>query len=159
MTQSQDDVNIISQEGLEKIKAELAERKGETRDDIANKLEQAASQGDLSENAAYKAALEEKELNENKIAELEDIIGNSKVQKATKSSTTANIGATVTVERLDSGDKFSFKLVGKSEADPAQQLISIESPLGDAVFGQKKGDTVVAQLPTGEVQFKVVGIK
>lgn len=150
-------INAITQEGYDKLVAELEERKTVVRNDIANKLELATEQGDLSENAAYKGALEEKEFNEKRIEDLEDLIANSQVIDDSQNTTHIGLGNKVKLRRSDKVE-FSYSLVGKSEANPLEGQISIESPIGKAIYGKSKGQTVQVVLPKKTDEYTVVDI-
>src|SRR5690606_31674912 len=131
---------ILSKDGLAKRKQELEERKTLTRQKIADEIDKARQQGDLSENAAYKAALESKEFNENRIEELEDIIKNAEVVENTNNKK-VGIGSEVEVENLSNGQAVTFKIVGDREADPATRAVSINSPIGSALNNKTVGET------------------
>ncbi len=154
-----DDREVITQKGLEELKKELEHRKNILREEIAKKLKIASEQGDLSENAAYKSAMEEKEFNENRIEELEKKIANVVVLKGNKKDTKVGLGETVVVKRMSDGVKREYILVGESEADPSQYKISVESPIGKALFGKYKGDRVKASMPNGEEEFEIIDIR
>jgi len=153
-----DDKILLTQDGLDDLKAELEERITVTRKKIADEIDAARQQGDLSENAAYKSAMESKEFNENRIAKLEDMIKNAEVTKKSSKGAGVAVGTTVILE-TDSGSKQEFQIVGQSEADPAERKISLDSPIGAALKAKKEGDTVTVDLPAGEVEFKIVTIK
>lgn len=146
---------IITKQGLDDLVAELEERKIKDRDSIANDIDLARQQGDLSENAAYKAAMEAKEFNENRIEELESMIKNAEVTISNPSNMFIEIGEEIILENLKSGAKIKYRLVGASEADPAEKKISIESPIGKAIIGKRYGDKVTITLPSGEAEFKI----
>jgi transcription elongation factor GreA len=153
------DQNILTEEGAEKLKEELNQRIKEKRVEIANRLETATEQGDLSENAAYKSALEEKELNENRITELEDILSNSIIQKQAHSKLTVGLGSEVVIKRSDVGKKQEITIVGKSESDPANMRISVDSPIGEALYGSDKGSTVKVKLPNRTIEVEIISVK
>ena len=158
-------MKYISPEGLEKLKKELKEKKTKTRQEIANRLEEAKSLGDLSENTEYQTAKEEQIFNENRIMELDEIIKNSVVFDSSKSQSKndqVDIGSVVEVELLKKKDgvsgKRTFVIVGSQEADPAEGKISNESPLGQAFFGRGIGDIIEAETPKGKVGYKIKSI-
>ncbi|MBD3280229.1 transcription elongation factor GreA [Candidatus Dojkabacteria bacterium] len=153
------DDNVITQKGLQKLKDELERRKTQVRDEVAEKLKTASEQGDLSENASYKAAMEDKEFNENRIEELNELIANAVVMKGDRGDSTAGLGETVVVKRKSDGAEREYMLVGESEADPAEYKISIESPIGQALIGKDVGDTVSVEMPGGTEEFEVVAVK
>lgn len=140
----------MTREGLEELKQELKQRLGKDRDEIADEINSAREQGDLSENSAYKAAMDKKEFNEKRIVEIEAMIKNAVVIKEDASSYKVGIGKKVKVHNKTDGLKLLVELVGPSEADPASKKISIESPLGIALMGKKKGQEFKFQTPAGE---------
>jgi transcription elongation factor GreA len=151
--------NIFTKEGYEKLKDELERLKTVVRLEIANKLNEATEFGDLSENAAYKVAMEARDMNENKIAELEEILANAKVVKSTASTTgRISMGSKVKLESV-SGQVLEFEIVGTGETDIVNKKFNIGSPLATSVLGKKKGEMVKVKLPAGEVEYKVVEVK
>lgn len=152
-----DDV-VLTQEGYDNLVKELEERRSVKREEIANKLEVATEQGDLSENSAYKSALEEKELNEAKIEELERTLASAKVADENSPASIAGLGDKITLEAVADQKEYIYTLVGRSETDPAKGYISVESPVGKAVYGKKLGATVEVQLPLKKIVYKLVKI-
>jgi transcription elongation factor GreA len=151
--------NIFTKEGFQKLKEQLERLKTETRLEIAAKLNEASEFGDLSENAAYQAAMELRDMNENKIAELEDVLANAKVVKAgAASKDSISIGSTVKLEDKN-GITIEFEIVGTGETDLLAKKFNADSPLVSAVLGKKKGDEVEVSLPTGKIGYKVVSFK
>lgn len=149
----------ITREGLMELEKEYKNRVTKIREKIANDIELAREQGDLSENAAYKAAMDEKEFNEKKIVELEDMIKNSIVIKETQLKNKIDIGVSVTLLNKDNNQKIDYEIVGASEANPSEYKISIESPLGLALIGRKKGDLIEYKTPIGVNNYLVLDIK
>lgn len=144
----------ITDAGKRDLEVELDELKGR-RGDIAEKISNARDFGDLSENAEYDAAREEQGQVESRIAEIEDILLNAEIIKATKSST-VRLGSTV---ELKTGAKtVKYTVVGPVEADPLAGRISNESPIGVALMGKKVGDTVTITTPKGDIDYEVVSI-
>lgn len=145
----------ITEEGKRELEAELDELKGR-RGDIADKIAEARDFGDLSENAEYDSAREEQGLVESRIAEIEDIILNADIIKASKGSKVA-LGSKV---ELRTGKKtVTYTVVGPVEADPLEGKISNESPIGDALMDQKVGDSVTINTPKGEITYEIISIK
>lgn len=144
----------ITNEGKKELENELEQLKSR-RGDIAEKIAAARDYGDLSENAEYDAAREEQGLVESRIAEIEDIIQNAEIIKASRKST---IGLGSKVE-LKSGSKtISYHVVGPVEANPIEGKISNESPIGLALVGKKEGDKAVVTTPKGEISYDIVKI-
>ncbi len=144
----------ITDEGKQELETELEELKGR-RGEIADKIAEARDYGDLSENAEYDAAREEQGLVESRIAEIEDILLNAEIIRASKCSKVA-LGSKV---ELKTGKKtVTYCVVGPVEADPLEGKISNESPIGEALMGKKVGDTVTISTPKGEITYEIVKI-
>ena len=149
----------LTQEGADKLRAELEELKGPGRVDLARRLRVAIQQGDLSENADYIATKEEQGFLEGRIIELESILREvSIIDDTKKSRDMVEIGATVTIQEGDY-DPETYYVVGPNEANPREGRISHESPIGRALMGKKVGDTATASTPGGSIDFKVLEIK
>ncbi|MCD5384797.1 MAG: transcription elongation factor GreA [Candidatus Pacebacteria bacterium] len=142
---------------MEKLKAELNDLKTNKRSEIAKRLKEAISFGDLKENAAYHEAKDDQAFLEGKIIDIENIIKNSSVSK-TVIDGRVNPGSLVTVE-ID-GDYEDFEIVNVIEADPLEGKISEESPIGKALMGYSEGDICEIETPSGEKKkYKIVKIK
>lgn len=140
----------LTPEGKVELEGELTELIAK-RSDIAEKIANARDYGDLSENAEYDAAREEQAMLESRITEVEEILQNADIIKATKSST-VKVGSTV---QLKNGSKVTYRIVGPVEADPMEGKISNESPIGQALMGKKAGDKVTITTPKGETTYTV----
>lgn len=149
----------FTKEGFEKLKAELDELKGRTRREIADAIREAKSHGDLRENAAYhEAKLNQRRL-DSRIAELEKALQLAKiVERPETSGDSAQLGSKVRLLDREFDDELEVKLVGAFEADPAQDLISISSPLGEAILGRFVGDEVEVEAPGGITRYQVLHI-
>lgn len=154
------DINLqyFSKEGLAKLKAELEHCKTAVRQEIAQRLEYAKSLGDLSENSEYQEAKESQMLNESHIAELEATLRGAILVEKNSTSDAVQIGSQVAIEAIDGGVRTSFFIVGANEASPAEQKISHESPLGQALLQHKVGDTIEVRTPKGSVRYKIMEI-
>ena len=155
-------MKYISPEGLKKLKEELEECKTIKRQEIANRLEEAKSLGDLSENAEYSSAKEAQSFNEGRIFELEKIVKESIVIKpGRKGQKKISIGTVFEVKLIDGSPskKQIFTIVGFQEADPSNGKISNESPLGKAFLGNQIGDIIEVETPKKKNKYKIVGIK
>jgi transcription elongation factor GreA len=144
----------ITAEGKKELEKELEQFKSR-RGDIADKIAEARDYGDLSENAEYDAAREEQGLVESRIAEIEDILLNADIIKATKRST---VGLGSKVELKSGSKKITYIVVGPVEANPLEGKISNESPIGLALFGKKVGDKATVTTPKGNVTYEIVSI-
>lgn len=149
---------LMTQAGLDKLTAELAYLKKEKRKEISEKLAEAISYGDLSENAEYDAAKNEQAFTEQRITEVEDQIKYSEiiVEKASEKGL-VQIGSTV-VLKFDDGEEHQYTIVGSTESDPLQQRISNESPVGEAILGKKVKDKVTVKAPGGEFDYTIVKV-
>ena len=150
----------VTKKAHEKMKAKLKEFK-DKRPKISKTIGEAREHGDLKENSAYHAAKEEQGLNEMRIRDLEARIENAMVVKESDmtKSDTVRLNSTVKIKALDSGDEMVYTIVPEIESDVLEGKISTDSPIGGAVFGAKKGEVVEADLPRGEVKFKIIEIK
>ena len=148
---------LITQEGLNKIKKELEERKTKIRQKIAAAIKEAKEQGDLSENAEYSEAKRQQGENESRINQLESMLKNSQVVERSQASDKVEIGSEVKVKF--NGSELTFTIVGSNEADPQARKISNESPIGKALLGRKKKEQVKVETPGGQVTYTIVEIK
>lgn len=147
----------LSQEGIETIKKELQELKNKKRQEIAKRLQEAKDLGDLSENAEYFEAKEAQTFNENRIAELEELLKNAIVIKTPGTENIVDIGSTVEVKNNSNIEV--FKIVGSAEARPQEGKISNESPLGQAFLNRKIGDEIEIKTPGGIAKYKIIKIE
>ena len=146
----------LSPEGIETLKKELQELKTKKRQEIARRLQEAKDLGDLSENAEYFKAKEAQWLNENRIAELEELLKNAVVIKTPSAEGVVRIGSTI--ETKSNSNMEVFNIVGSAEAKPQEGKISNESPLGRAFLGKRAGDEVDIKTPGGIVKYKIIKI-
>jgi transcription elongation factor GreA len=140
------------------LEAELNQLKTVRRKEIADALEYAKSLGDLSENAEYHQAREDQANCEDRIAHLEQILKNAVVTAEKTHAGKVEVGATVTVMKKGDKDEREFTLVGSEEADSFSGKISNESPLGQALLGKSKGDTVIVSTPKGDATYTIKSI-
>jgi transcription elongation factor GreA len=149
----------LTQEGVKNLETELAYLKDVKREENKEALKEARAQGDLSENADYDAARNEQARIEARIAEIENILKNVKIIKTTAEDI-VNIGKTVTVKFVETGEIKEFYLVGSIEADPRQRKISIESPIGKSMLNKNEGDLVEVKTETGRLfKLEIMEIK
>ena len=148
---------MLTQEGYDKLLAELDERKTTVQAEIEEKLRVARSYGDLSENAEYDAAKEAQADNARRIDELEEILKNvTIIDENILDSDTVNIGHVVEIQDTKSKEKYEFQIVGSKESNPLSGKISNESPVGKALVGAKKGQTVEVNIPDGVRKYKIL---
>lgn len=146
----------LTKEGLTELQDKLHQLKTVRRREIAEAIQTAKEQGDLSENAEYASAKEEQTKIEQEIAELEVTLKHAQVIKKPTSGK-VSIGSTV---KLDcDGQKREYRIVGSNEADPLAGKISNESPMGEALLGAKKGEQISIPTPAGNKDCKVIDIK
>ena len=150
------DEMLITKEGLKKLKEELDFLKTEKRQEIAQRLKEAISYGDLSENAEYEEAKNDQAFIEGRILELEKQIKNARIitegttVKAARSKI-IDIGSIVTVPE-------TYTIVGSLEADPVEHKISNESPIGRGLLGREKGDIIEIIAPAGKFRYEILKV-
>ncbi len=149
----------VTAEGFAKIKAELEELKGRERLRIADAIREAKAHGDLRENAAYHEAKLNQQRLDARIGELEKAVERAKIVERPVGHTGAHLGSKLKLIDEEFDDEFSVTLVGAFEADSANNMISITSPLGDALLGKSGGDRVEIDAPDGKQAYKVVSVE
>ena len=151
---------ILTQEGYDNLDKELNYLKTEKRAEIADRIKVALGFGDLSENSEYDEAKTAQAENEVKIAELENKIRHAKIIDESEIDTdVVQIGNTVKVLDMEFDEKVEYTIVGSTEVDLAENKISNESPLGAALLGAKKNQTVDVNAPAGIMKYKILQIK
>ncbi len=148
---------VLTPEGYLELERELNDLKLNKRPEVINALKYARSLGDLSENADYDAARNEQALLESRIKELEYKLENSEIATK-KDKTIADVGSTIEIEYAPD-DIEEFKIVGSLEADPFNNKISNESPIGKAVIGHKAGETISVESPNGSYDVILKSVK
>jgi len=152
-----DGSQLITREGLEKLKKELDYLKNTRRHEIAERIERAKELGDLSENAEYSEAKDEQAFNEGRVLEIEEVLKKLTVVENKSKGETIGLGSKVSVEY--NGKQKEFSLVSFNEVDLEQNKISNESPLGQALIGKKAGDEVTVLTPSGQVKYKILKVE
>ncbi len=146
--------------GTEKLEDELHDLKVYKRKEVAGKIKEAREQGDLSENAEYDAAKDEQRDIEARIEEIEKILKNAEVVVEDEVDlATISVGCKVKVYDVEFEEEIEFKIVGSTEANSLEGKISNESPVGKALIGAKKGQTVQVEMPSGVMEYKVLEIE
>ena len=150
---------LVTQEGYEKLEQELDYLRTTKRAEIAEKIKVALGFGDLSENSEYDEAKTAQSENEVKIAELENKLRYAKIIDESEIDTkTVQIGNKVKVHDMEFDEDVEYTIVGSTEVDLAQNKISNESPVGAALLGKKKNDTVEVKTPAGLSKYKILSI-
>jgi len=147
----------VTEDGLEALKKELAVLLEQKRPKVVERLANARSQGDLSENSDYQNAREELEFLDGRINELGEVIKNARVVTSQAVSGAVDIGKSVKV-RVGNREMVFF-IVGEWEANPSEKKISLSSPLGQALMGKKKGDKIRVEAPAGTVVYEVLTVE
>jgi transcription elongation factor GreA len=141
------------------LEKELQVMKGKGRAEMAAKIAEARSHGDLSENAEYDAAKEEQGLFELRISKLEELLSRARIiEKSDLPTDAVYILSDVTVEDLKKGGQFTYKLVSPEEADFEQNKLSVTSPIGRALLKKKIGDVIKVQVPAGTLEYRIVNV-
>ena len=149
----------VTDDGLKKLQAELEHLKTVGRTDIAEKIKVARGYGDLSENSEYDDAKNEQAKIEARIVELEAMLKNVEIIKDIKGAAkSVVVGVKVKVYDEEFDEEEEYYVVGSTEADPTNNKISDESPVGRALMGHKVGDIVTVEAPAGEIKLKIVKI-
>ncbi|MBC8063642.1 MAG: transcription elongation factor GreA [Chlorobia bacterium] len=149
---------LVTADGLAKLKAELEDLQGRRRMEIAEAIREAKAHGDLKENAAYHEAKLNQTRLEARISELERAVQTAKVIERSNNGG-VDLGSKVNLLDLDFDDEFAVTLVGSFEADPAKELISITSPLGEALRGKMSGEEISVTSPNGLNRYRVVSVE
>ena len=150
---------LLTQEGYDNLVKEYEYFVATRRIEVAQHLKEAKSYGDLSENAEYDAAKNEQVEVEEHISKLEYMIRNAKViSDADVSGEHVNLGVSVTVKDLKTGEEFTYTIVGITDADPLEDRISNESPLGKELIGKTKGDKVEVQIEDGVLNYEIINV-
>ncbi len=149
----------LTQDAYNALQSELDHRITVLRKEIADEIAAARELGDLSENHAYQVAMEKKEMNENRILEIEDILAIAVIAKESTSDNNVSIGEKVEIQNLENKQKRTVTLVGTEEtkaANPLEGKLSVDSPMGKALYNAKVGDTIEVVLPNKKVLYKVL---
>lgn len=147
----------LTKEGYDNLKRELDELVSKKRPAVVERLANARSMGDLSENSDYISAKEELEFVDGRIEELEEILSKAQIIKLNPGGSVVGIGSKVHV--AINGTEHTFHIVGEWEADPKEKKISHESPLGRALIGKKVGDKVEVDAPLGRLLYTILAIE
>ena len=149
---------LMTQQGYEEAVKKLDYLRKVKREEIVQRIAEARSHGDLSENAEYDAARNEQASNERAIEELEFQVKNAKVIEESTDNSAVHFGSVVAVHDMDFDEDVVYTIMGTTEADPMKNIISNESPVGAALMGKKVGEVATVQAPNGEYKLKILKI-
>ncbi len=149
----------LTKEGEDELRRELRQLIETRRPALAQKLKDAAAQGDLKENADYHDAKEQLGFTEGRVLHIESILQNAIVVAEAGPSDEVRIGSTVVIQEDGTGDDEEYKIVGSAEANPRERKISQKSPIGSALLGKQKGNKVKVRTPDGVIKFEIVDIR
>jgi transcription elongation factor GreA len=151
---------ILTREGYEKLKDEIELLSTTKRREIAERIKTAREFGDIAENAEYDDAKNEQMMLEHRIAQLEDRLRAARVIDENEiTADVVSIGSRVRLKDVDANETVEYHIVGSAEANPTEYKLSNESPVGRAIIGRKKGETVEVVAPRGALKFKILDIK
>jgi transcription elongation factor GreA len=150
---------ILTPEGYEKLKQEIDYLRTEKRREVAERIRVAREFGDIAENAEYDDAKNEQAMLEHRIMQLEEQFLSARVlTKKEISKDAVSIGSKVRLRDMQANKTFEYSIVGSAEANPAENKLSNESPVGKAIMGKKKGEVVEVTAPRGALKFKILEI-
>ena len=151
---------LLTPEGLANLKSELEHLSTTRRREVAARIKEAREFGDISENAEYDDAKNEQAMLEHRIAQLQERLLSARViTKKEISNDSVSVGSTVRLRDIAANKTVEYHIVGSAEADPAANKLSNEPPVGKAIIGHKKGETVTVSAPRGTLKFKILEIK
>jgi len=151
---------ILTQDGLKKLEQELEHYKSVKRREVAERIKEAISFGDISENSEYEDAKNEQAMIEGRILTLEKMLRNASVIDEGEIHTdVVSVGSTVLLKDIEFGDEIDYTIVGSAEADPAKNRISNESPVGKAILGHETGSVVEVSVPAGKLRYQIMNIR
>jgi len=151
---------LLTPEGLKRLKEELDTLRTDKRREVAERIAHAREFGDISENSEYDDAKNEQAMVEQKIAQLEERLSRARlIEKEDVPKGVVAIGTRVRLRDLDAKQTIEYVIVGSAEANPAESKLSNESPVGKAIIGRKKGETVEVAAPRGSMKYKIMDVK
>ncbi|HYH55198.1 MAG TPA: transcription elongation factor GreA [Anseongella sp.] len=153
------EITYFTEEGMQKLREELAQLKGQGRAAIAKQIAEARDKGDLSENAEYDAAKDAQGLHELRIAKLEEVLANARVIDESKmDASKVLVLSKVKIKNIQNGMVMSYQLVSENEANLKAGKISVKSPIGQGLLGKAVGDIAEIEVPTGMMKFEVLDV-
>ncbi|GAB4245541.1 MAG: transcription elongation factor GreA [Thermoleophilia bacterium] len=151
---------ILTEEGLKELQEKIEHLSTVKREEVAERIRQAREFGDISENSEYDDAKNEQAMLENQISKLQERLRRARVIKPSEvTGDRVAVGTRVVLRDIETDETFTYTIVGSSEADPAKQRLSNESPLGQAIIGRSTGDKVNVPAPAGNIEYEIVSIE
>ena len=151
---------VLTREGYEKLQHEIEQLSTVKRREVAERIRVAREFGDIAENAEYDDAKNEQMMLEHRIATLEERLRSARIIEVSEiTADVVSVGATVRLRDIGANKTFEYQIVGSAEANPAENKLSNESPVGKAIIGRKKGETVEVSAPRGALKYKILDIK
>ena len=151
---------ILTPEGLERLKEEIRYLSTDKRREVADRIKQAREFGDITENSEYDDAKNEQAMLEHRISTLEERLSNARlIEEDEITLDVVSIGTKVRLRDVEAKETIEYVIVGSAEANPSEYRLSNESPVGRAILGRTKGETVEVDVPTGSLKFKIMDIK
>ena len=151
---------VLTKEGYEKRKKEIDHLRNDKRKEVAERIRVAREFGDIAENAEYDDAKNEQAMLEHRIAQLEErLLAARVIEKKEISKDVVSLGSHVKLRDVEAKKTLEYHIVGSAEANPAENKLSNESPVGKAIIGKKKGETVEVATPRGALKFKIMEIR
>lgn len=155
-----EEVVVLTQEGFDKLQAELDDLKYVKRKELAARIKLAISYGDLKENSEYHSAKDDQAFMETRIIILEKMVIKARIAEASSgSSGIIGVGSNVVLKDIEFGDTLEYQVVGPAEADVVEGKISYESPLGKALMGKKVGEKINVDAPMGTIHYELLEVK
>jgi transcription elongation factor GreA len=148
----------LTQDGIKKLKEELDYLTKVRRPEVAQQINEAKADGDISENAGYDEAKNAQGFVEGRILTVKNMLSKAVLITEGKTSDTVELGDKVSIKDVDFGDEETYTIVGSAEVDPGNGLISLKSPIGQALMRRRVGDVVDVKTPGGMVQFEILTI-
>jgi transcription elongation factor GreA len=151
---------ILTPEGLDKLKGEIEHLSTVKRREVAERIKHAREFGDIAENSEYDDAKNEQAMLEHRIATLQERLRNARLAELEDlPKGVVGIGMKVRLKDISANETVEYTIVGSAEANPAEHKLSNESPVGQAIIGRKKGETVEVSAPRGSLKFKIMDVK
>ena len=151
---------FLTEDGRKKLNIELDELKNVKRKEVAERLKEAISYGDLMENSEYDDAKNEQARVEHRIDQIDTMLARARViDRRHVKTKEVGVGSLVEIKQVGSGKKQEYRIVGPAEANPENHTVSFQSPVGSALMGLKVGDVAIVTAPAGQIKYRVVAIK